>query len=222
MTNFSITIKTVPSFPEEIYHRLPTLGSPLFSYCICMKHAASVCLFTSLLPYFFFTVHIEVASAAHFRKFVLSESIVSFSPKKIAKADATATVPTSMSAVQEEILKLVNEERNARGLDAYTWNTTLEKSAQDYAIAMDNQECFSHQCITTLKERMHASGYYQGGSKNYYYGENIALGQTTAKEVMKDWMNSPAHKAAILSEKYTEIGIGKSDHYWVQHFGAVR
>jgi uncharacterized protein YkwD len=82
---------------------------------------------------------------------------------------------------------------------------------------------FSHtECGSTLKERMHDSGYYKDNGRSYYYGENIARGQDSAKEVMEDWMNSPSHRAAILSETFNEIGIGISGTYWVQHFGAIR
>ncbi len=54
-------------------------------------------------------------------------------------------------------------------------------------------------------------------------GENIAKGQRTPAEVMKGWMNSPGHRANILSSSYTEIGVGyvtdsNGTAYWVQHF----
>jgi uncharacterized protein YkwD len=38
--------------------------------------------------------------------------------------------------------------------------------------------------------------------------ENIAYGQRSAQEVMNSWMNSPGHKANILSKSYTQIGVG--------------
>ena len=39
-------------------------------------------------------------------------------------------------------------------------------------------------------------------------GENVAIGQTSAKQVFEDWMNSPGHRGNILSASYTSIGIG--------------
>ena len=44
-------------------------------------------------------------------------------------------------------------------------------------------------------------------------GENIAYGQKTAAEVMNTWMNSAGHRANILSEAYTQIGIGVAKSY---------
>lgn len=51
-----------------------------------------------------------------------------------------------------------------------------------------------------------------------YAGENIAMGQKTAKEVVNEWMNSPGHKANILNAKYGLIGVGYYNGYWVQEF----
>jgi uncharacterized protein YkwD len=52
-------------------------------------------------------------------------------------------------------------------------------------------------------------------------GENIAVGQLTPKEVMKDWMNSPGHRKNILHSEFAEIGIGLFGDYWVQNFGRM-
>jgi hypothetical protein len=59
-------------------------------------------------------------------------------------------------------------------------------------------------------------------------GENLALGNFKNDEaVLTAWMNSPGHRANILNEKYTEIGVavgkgmfeGKEVWLAVQHFG---
>lgn len=53
-------------------------------------------------------------------------------------------------------------------------------------------------------------------------GENIAYGQSTAAAVMEAWMNSPGHKANILNESFSRLGVGLADNngtlYWVQLF----
>ena len=53
-------------------------------------------------------------------------------------------------------------------------------------------------------------------------GENVAAGRISAAEVMEDWLNSPAHRSNILSEKYRSVGIGVFETggilYWVQLF----
>ena len=50
------------------------------------------------------------------------------------------------------------------------------------------------------------------------YGENIARGQSSASEVMKDWMKSEGHRYNILWDQYHSIGVARSGSYWVQVF----
>jgi hypothetical protein len=57
------------------------------------------------------------------------------------------------------------------------------------------------------------------------YGENIAAGQTSPKEVMNSWMNSAGHRANILASYYNAVGIGcykvGNWYCWVQSFGTT-
>jgi uncharacterized protein YkwD len=53
--------------------------------------------------------------------------------------------------------------------------------------------------------------------------ENIAMGQTTAPEVLQSWMNSPGHRANILNASHTKIGISayrtkSGTVFWCQQF----
>ena len=71
-------------------------------------------------------------------------------------------------------------------------------------------------------DRIRAAGYPLTGS--WGTAENIAYGQQTAQDVMTGWMNSPGHKANILSANFKELGVGhyvkNGTHYWVQNFGS--
>ena len=51
-------------------------------------------------------------------------------------------------------------------------------------------------------------------------GENIAKGYKTPDAVVKGWMNSPGHRANILSSSFTHIGVGyvENGNYWTQMF----
>ena len=61
-----------------------------------------------------------------------------------------------------------------------------------------------------------------GCQPSFSVGENIAKGQLTPLEVMRDWMNSPGHRKNILHPQYEEIGIGLFGPHWVQNFGRMR
>lgn len=113
-----------------------------------------------------------------------------------------------------EVLELVNKERAARGLSRLTMdksllNTAMLRSAET-SVYWSHNRADNSTCFTASKKM---------------YGENIAAGYSsmTAKAVMNMWMNSSGHKANILKDCYTTIGIGCFVHnnivYWVQSFG---
>jgi len=49
-------------------------------------------------------------------------------------------------------------------------------------------------------------------------GENIAQGQSSPSEAVNDWMNSPGHRANILTGDFNHGGMGYSTNHWVQLF----
>ena len=63
------------------------------------------------------------------------------------------------------------------------------------------------------------------GIQYHKCGENIAAGQATPESVMEAWINSAGHRANILSDDYTYLGVGmyykEGDtygYYWSQEF----
>lgn len=59
--------------------------------------------------------------------------------------------------------------------------------------------------------------------------ENVAAGQTTARQVVQEWLRSPVHCAALMGADFTEMGVAyavdvKSDGgiYWSQKLGRPR
>ena len=135
----------------------------------------------------------------------------------------TITIQTELSNVDtenyvNEVIRLVNVERNNAGLSSLTRNSKL----CDLALirAVETVELFSHNrpdgsdCFTIFDE--------YGFVINGYAGENLAKGHRTPEEVVKGWMNSQGHKENILGVDFKEIGIGivKVDGviYWTQLF----
>ncbi len=133
-------------------------------------------------------------------------------------AESTADNNTaSMSEFQSQIVQLVNEERAKAGLQPLTVKADLNKVAQLKAEDMAENNYFSHTSPT------YGSPFdmmKQFGITYTRAGENIAMGYRTPESVMEGWMNSAGHKANILNENFTEIGVGftADGYYWVQHF----
>lgn len=111
-----------------------------------------------------------------------------------------------------EVVALVNKERKKAGLS----ELAMDQSLLDTAMlrGFENIIYWSH---------TRPNGEDCFSANNNMYGENIALGQESPKEVMNAWMNSPGHKANILGSDYKSIGIGcvyiNGNYYWVQCFG---
>ena len=117
----------------------------------------------------------------------------------------------------QEVLRLVNKERNKVGLPPLKFANDLAASA--YVRATELPTKFSHtrpngsKCFTAMPQRGHI------------LGENLAGGQTSPQQVVQAWMDSETHRENILNPKYLELGVvyyyqpqSKYKHYWVQHF----
>lgn len=130
--------------------------------------------------------------------------------------------PAEAEAWQDQVLRLVNEQRAQAGLEPLALNAVLEQQAADYACELIDFDFFDHvNPVTgsTLVDRAEAAGY-----DYLVIGENLAAGQRSPQEVVDAWMNSEGHRANILDPRYTEIGIavrlgGSYGIYWVQEFG---
>ncbi|OXS78349.1 CAP domain-containing protein [Domibacillus enclensis] len=127
----------------------------------------------------------------------------------------TAADAGSVNAFEQEVAKLVNEERAKAGLQALQLDTKLSEVARAKSQDMKDNGYFSHQSPT------YGSPFdmmKQFGITYNTAGENIAKGQQTPEEVMEAWMNSDGHRKNILSADFTHIGVGYVDGHWTQMF----
>lgn len=111
-----------------------------------------------------------------------------------------------------EVLKKVNSERKKAGKKSLKMDKELLDAAMKRA--METSIYWSH-------TRPNGSSCFT--ASDLMSGENIAVGPWNASGVMSMWMKSAGHKANILDEDYTTIGIGcveiSGGRYWVQCFG---
>jgi uncharacterized protein YkwD len=132
-------------------------------------------------------------------------------PRKERKPAPRATGPAA------EVVALTNRERAEAGCRALTVDDRLTAAAQRHSQDMAEQSFFSHTSPDgrDFVDRIRATGYPSPGA------ENVAYGQTTAREVVAEWMDSPGHRRNILDCELTEIGVGFDDrgYYWTQNFG---
>ena len=105
--------------------------------------------------------------------------------------------------MQQEVLRLVNIERQKEGLPALQYYYAGQSCAD--IRAQESFDTFSHtrpngtNCFTVFDE----------ANLDYWSaGENIAWGHTSPAHVMDGWMNSPGHRANILSDNFTHLIVG--------------
>lgn len=83
---------------------------------------------------------------------------------------------------------------------------------------MQTYNYFDHHSIAgeDVGERLDKLDY-----KWQYVGENLAVGQKTFDETMKDWIKSPSHCRMLMNPDMNEVAVAKYGKYWVQHFGKL-
>jgi uncharacterized protein YkwD len=130
---------------------------------------------------------------------------------------------TSMTAdelqLAQEVLYLVNQERQSAGLPALAWDDGAAEVAFQHSLDMDVRGFFDHMNPDGQLpwDRLDAAGIAYSSA-----GENIAYGYTSSTSVMNGWMNSQGHRENILRTSFTRIGVGvhvsPSNVWWTQVF----
>ena len=125
------------------------------------------------------------------------------------------------------LIDLANEERTEAELPTLTRNPLLTQAATLKAQHMVENGYFDH----TSPEGVAPWDWFDAVGYDYAYaGENLAIHFFDSERVHEAWMNSPTHRANILQDKFTEIGIatargefnGHTTTFVVQMFGRPR
>ena len=145
---------------------------------------------------------------------------------------ATPASPTEASpssgdgAMASSIVDLTNAERANAGIAPFRTSAQLMQAAQLQADQMARLGRMEHELpgaqYPTPADRLAAVGYRWST-----YGENIAMGQSSAAAVLDAWMHSSGHRANILNSAFREIGAGYARDsagrpYYVQVFATPR
>lgn len=144
----------------------------------------------------------------------------------VNKAQTSTVAPTTsetkaeastVSAIEQAVVDETNKARATYGLKPLQIDTALMGAAREKSIDMQKNNYFSHTSPTF------GSPFDRLKALNIQYrtaGENIAKGQRSASEVVTAWMNSEGHRANILNESYTHIGVGfvQDGYIWTQQF----
>lgn len=131
--------------------------------------------------------------------------------------------PAGLERAVAEVLALTNAERAAAALPPLAADPRLAAAAQAHSADMAGRDFYSH---TTPEGREPWDRARAAGAAHRATGENIACGQRTPAEVVRGWMDSPGHRANILTPGFTHLGVGyapsgRAGTYWTQLFGGA-
>ena len=100
----------------------------------------------------------------------------------------------------------MNWARSRQGVRALSPSVALQRAAAMKSRAIADCGQFSHTpCGTDLAAQVRKTGY-----RFAIFGENLYAGpwgRVSAREVVTAWLDSPPHRANLLSPAYRELGI---------------
>ncbi|HZN18369.1 MAG TPA: CAP domain-containing protein [Micromonosporaceae bacterium] len=138
-----------------------------------------------------------------------------------AGAPAATRSRSRVEVVEDEVVVVVNRERQARGCGPVRIDDRLRAAAGAHSADMAAHERMSHTGSdgSSPWDRARRAGYA------YAMSENVAYGYRTAAEVMRGWMASPGHRTNILDCDARAVGVGLAysrggTAYWTQMFGS--
>jgi uncharacterized protein YkwD len=104
----------------------------------------------------------------------------------------------------------VNDVRAQHGLQSLTLSSSLVRAAATHSRSMATDGYFAHESADGSAFWQRIKLYYSISGHSYWsVGENLvwASPNLTAQQAVKIWMNSPPHRANLLSSKWREIGL---------------
>ncbi|MER5784159.1 CAP domain-containing protein [Streptomyces mobaraensis] len=131
--------------------------------------------------------------------------------------------PDGLARTAAAVLALTNTHRTAAGLRPLSADPRLTAAAQAHSADMAARGYHSHVSPDGGRPWDRAVA---AGCVHRSIGENIACGQRSPAEVVEGWMNSPGHRANILTPSFTHLGTGfagggPAGTYWTQLFGGA-
>jgi hypothetical protein len=122
-----------------------------------------------------------------------------------------APPPSALPQVERAVFTLTNNERARHGLPALLPDETLDSIAREHSVDMLRRNFFSHtnpdgdspgDRIGKAHRQLVGEG-----AENVWSGSGYSVAASAA-QIVGDFMNSPGHRANILNQEYTHLGVG--------------
>ena len=111
-------------------------------------------------------------------------------------------------AYERAILCLVNAERAKRGLSRLRRSRSLASGVRRHARDMSRRNYFAHRSPAGSSSRMRAR---RSGYRYAILAENLGFGARTwgtPAGIIRQWLQSPGHRRAMLDGRFRDLGVG--------------
>ena len=128
------------------------------------------------------------------------------------------------AVISAVLVDMANADRAALGLGTLVSDPLLTAAAQAKATDMAQKSYFAHYDAAGKApwDWMREAGYHYA-----HAGENLAIQFSESGDVQRAWLASPSHRANLLDERFTQVGIATAEGFYqgqpttfvVQFFG---
>lgn len=102
---------------------------------------------------------------------------------------------------ERTVIRAINRARSSYGLHRLLANRRLARAADAHTRNMLRSNFFSHGAFS---QRVHRYVHFRR------IGETIAMtSRCSARTAVRMWLNSPGHRAVLLSRKFRRVGVGR-------------
>jgi uncharacterized protein YkwD len=118
----------------------------------------------------------------------------------------TAGAKPRVDAKERAMVRAINRQRAKHGLAKVHSSRRLARAADFHSWEMLDANYFAHESRDGSPFDQRVRRY----AKHRALGETLGgCGRGAARRVVKMWMNSPGHRAILLSSSYRRVGLGK-------------
>jgi uncharacterized protein YkwD len=128
-------------------------------------------------------------------------------PPEPAPTNLARSEPADYETV---LLREINEVRSKHGLPDLRSSSRLEAAAEHHSRQMAARGFFDHDSADGSAFWKRVERYYPSRGASYWsVGENLAYGSPhlSAAGAVRAWMQSPGHRANVLSSTWREVGV---------------
>ena len=122
----------------------------------------------------------------------------------VANASTSQSVPAPRfsSSYDKTLLRLINNARTSRGIAPLKTTKKLSKASGKWSKKIAAKRALSHD------PKLRASVSAKAGCTSVRsWGENVAYTSGSASSMFSMYMNSPGHRANILNNGFTHVGV---------------